>query len=70
MPIEFKGYSGTVPASIPYSSDPVGFYKWWKKPENADKVTLSKAEIIRLLVKVHQMEPKALLAKHLKMITK
>jgi len=70
MPIEFKGYPGTVLASIPYSNEPVAFYKWWKKPENADKVTLSKAEIIRLLVKVHQMEPKALLVKHLKMITK
>lgn len=70
MPIEFKGYPGTVLASIPYSNEPVAFYKWWKKPENADKVTLSKAEIIRLLVKVHQMEPNALLVKHLKMITK
>lgn len=70
MPIEFKGYDGKVPASIPYSNDPVGFYKWWKKAENADKVTLSKGEIIRLIVKVHQMEPKVLLAKHLKMITK
>ena len=70
MPIEFKGYTGKVPASIPYSTDPVAFYKWWKKAENNDKVSLSKAEQIRLFIKVHQMEPKVLLAKHLKMITK
>lgn len=70
MPIEFKGYPRAVPASIPYSNDPVGFYKWWRKPENANKITLSKAETIRLLVKVYQMEPNVLLVKHKKMITK
>lgn len=70
LPIAFKGYEGTVPALVPYSNDPVAFYKWWKKPENADFVTLSKAETIKLLVKVYQMEPGALLAKHKKMITK
>lgn len=32
MPIEFKGYPGTVLASIPYSNEPVAFYKWWKSP--------------------------------------
>lgn len=68
--IEFKGYTGKVPASIPYSTDPVAFYKWWKKAENTEKVTLSKMEQIRLFIKVHQMEPKALLVKHLKMISK
>ena len=70
MPIEFKGYESKVPALVPYSNDPVGFYKWWKKTENTDKVTLSKAETIKLLIKVYQMEPKVLLAKHVKMITK
>ena len=70
MPIEFKGYPGTIPASIPYSNDPIGFYKWWKKPENADKITMSKAETIQLLVKVYQMEPRALLTKHKKMFVK
>lgn len=70
MQIEYKGYDGKVAASIPYSTDPVGFYKWWKKPENSDKVTLSKGETIRLLVKVYQMEPKVLLSKHLQMISK
>ena len=70
MHIEFKGYEGTVPASIPYSNDPVAFYKWWKKPANNDKVSLSKKEQIRLFVKVYEKEPKALLVKHLQMITK
>ena len=68
MPIEFKGYPGTVPASIPYTSDLVGFYKWWKKPENTDKVILSKRDQIQLFVKVYQKEPSALLVKHKKMI--
>ena len=70
LPIVFKGYEGTVPALVPYSNDPVGFYKWWKKPENAGKVTLSKSETIKLLIKVHEMAPGALLVKHLRMITK
>ena len=68
LPIVFKGYEGKVPALIPYSNDPVGFYKWWKKAENAEMVTLSKTEIIKLLVKVYQMEPGALLQKHKRMI--
>ena len=69
LPIEFKGYEGKVPALVPYSNDPVGFYKWWKKPENTDKVTLSKAETIKLLIKVYQMEPGVLLVKHKKIIS-
>ena len=68
LPIVFKGYEGKVPALIPYSNDPVGFYKWWKKAENAEMVTLSKTEIIKLLVKVYQMEPGVLLLKHKRMI--
>lgn len=70
MPIEFKGYDEKVQARIPYANDPVAFYKWWKKPENNDKVTLSKAEQIRLFIKVYEQEPAALLVKHRKMITK
>ena len=57
-----------VPASIPYSSDPVAFYKWWKKAENNNKVTLSKADQIKLFIKVNQLEPKALLVRHKAMI--
>lgn len=70
MPIEFKGYEEKVQARIPYTNDPVAFYKWWKKTENNDKVTLSKGEQIRLFIKVYEQEPKALLVKHRKMITK
>lgn len=70
MPIEFKGYPGTVQASIPYSTDPVGFYKWWKKPENENKVTLSKIEVIKLLLKVYEKQPAVLLKKHLSLINK
>ncbi len=69
IPIEFKGYEGTVQALVPYSNDPVAFYKWWKKAENNNKVVLSKRERIQLFVKVYDMEPSALSAKHRKMIS-
>ena len=68
--ISYQGYEGLIPAIIPYSNDPVGFYKWWKKDENTDKVILSKNELIQLLIKVHQIEPNALLAQHRIMIKK
>lgn len=67
--IEFKGFQGTVCASVPYTNDPVAFYKWWKKPENINKVYLSKIEQIRLFIKVYEKEPKTLMAKHLKLIS-
>jgi len=70
MPIEFKGYDGPVAASIPYSNDPVAFYKWWKKAENQEKVTLSKGEQMRLFIKVNEMDSKVLVKKHKDMIMK
>ena len=68
--IEFKGYDGLIPASVPYTTTPVEFYKWWKKAENNDKVVLSKIDQIKLFIKVNQLEPKALLVKHKEMIMK
>ena len=41
--IEFKGYQAPVPAQFIYDSDPVAFYKWWKK--NQDKVMMNKEEL-------------------------
>lgn len=70
LPIEFQGYEGLVPAIIPYTNNPVAFYKWWRKTENSDKVILSKSETIKLLINVYQMEPNALLVKHKEMIKK
>ena len=70
MPIEFKGYDGPVAASIPYSNDPVAFYKWWKKADNQEKVTLSKGEQMRLFIKVNEMDSKVLVKKHKDMIMK
>lgn len=68
--IEYKGYEGRVPALVPYSNDPVGFYKWWSKKENAETVTLSKIDIYKLLIKVYEMAPSALLTKHKRLIIK
>ena len=67
--IEFKGFPGTVCASVPYTNDPVAFYKWWKKPENNSKVYMTKIEQIRLFIRVYEKEPQALLVKHKKMIS-
>lgn len=69
MPIDYKGYDRPIEASIPYSTDPVGFYKWWKKAENTGKVTMSKSELLKLVIKVNQLEPKALVAKHRALLT-
>lgn len=57
------GYENGVVARIPYESDPVKFYKWWHNI-NEDKVTMSKAELYQLLVRVYELKPKALVKKH------
>ncbi len=68
--IEFDGYDSPVAASIPYSNDPVAFYKWWKKAGNREKVYLSSRELHRLFIKVYQMAPNVLSATHVRMIKK
>jgi hypothetical protein len=60
--ISFKGYDSQVPASVPYTNEPVKFYKWWKK--NQTVVTLSKKERLELFFKVDQLDPKALIKVH------
>lgn len=62
LKIDFSDYPQAVSASIPYTDEPVKFYKWWK--QNDTKVTLSKKELIELLYKVNDLNPKALLKKH------
>ena len=67
LQIDFPKY-GMVMASVPYNTDPVNFYKWWKTHSTA--VTLSKDEILNLFLNVERNNPKALLKKHRKMIGK
>lgn len=60
--IEFPGYDNFVQAKIPYNLDPVKFYKWWHK--NESQVSMNKKELIELLIKVQELNEKALLKKH------
>ena len=43
MLIDFPGYGSEVEARIPYDTDPIAFYKWWRKGKNENKVYLSPA---------------------------
>lgn len=64
--IEFPGYNQLVSASIPYTDDPIKFYKWWK--QNEEKVTLSFKEKIDLFLRVEAIKPGTILMRHRKII--
>ena len=68
LKIDFPGYNQPVMASVPYQNEPVKFYTWWRK--NEDKVTMSKKELIELLIKVNEMNPNALVKKHKEIFAK
>lgn len=61
--IDFPGYPTGIEARIPFDTDPVGFYKWWRKGKHEDKLHVSLGNQIRLFQKVHKIEPKILLKK-------
>lgn len=63
MIIDFPGFSSEVEARIPYDTDPVAFYKWWRKGKNENRVYLSPAYQFKLFQKVAKMEPKIMLKK-------
>ena len=63
MIIDFPGFSSEVEAKIPYDTDPIAFYKWWRKGKNEYKVYLSPAYQFKLFQKVYAMEPKVMLKK-------
>ena len=66
--IEFKGYDTPVQAMVPFSAQPVEFYKWWI--ENPDRVKLSLKEKIQLFDKVFMESPTTLKREHKKIINK
>lgn len=66
--IDYPGYSTGIVASIPFETDPVGFYKWWRKGKHEDKVYLSLGNRVRLFQKVLMMDPKLILKKDLEII--
>ena len=65
--IEFPGYKNMVVAEFLYKNEPINFYKWWKK--NEDKVTLSRKELLELLLKVNECDSKLLLKRHKELLS-
>lgn len=63
MMIDFPGYTSEVQAKIPYDTDPIAFYKWWRKGKHEHVVYLSPAYQFKLFQKVSVMEPKIMLKK-------
>jgi hypothetical protein len=61
--IDFPGFSSDIPAKIPFDTDPIAFYKWWRKNKHEDVVYLSPGNQFRLFQKVSLMEPKVMLKK-------
>lgn len=66
--ISFKGYQHPVPAQIPYSNNPIEFYKWWSQHEN--EVAMSLAEKIKLFDIVFMTKPTVLTCEHKNLIKK
>lgn len=68
MMIDFPGYSSEIRARIPYDTDPIAFYKWWRKGKHEALVYLSPAYQFMLFQKVSVMEPKIMLKKDLEFL--
>ena len=68
MMIDFPGFPSEIEARIPYDTDPIAFYKWWRKGKNESKVYLSPAYQFKLFQKVSKMEPKVMLKKDLEFV--
>ena len=68
--IDFPGYGSGIVARIPFETDPVGFYKWWRKGKHEDKVYLNLANQIILFQKVSMMDKKVMLKKDLEILGK
>lgn len=60
--IDFPNFPKGTMAKVIYEQEPVKFYKWWK--QNEDKVTMSRMELIRLLLKVQELSPQSLVKRH------
>lgn len=66
--VDYPGYSTGIMAKIPFETDPVGFYKWWRKGKHEDKVHLNLPNQIRLFQKVSMMDKKVMLKKDLELL--
>ena len=70
LTIDYPGYGTGIIARIPFQTDPVGFYKWWRKNKHEDKVYLSLPNQIILFQKVALMDKKILLKKDLELLNR
>ncbi len=68
MLIDFPGYTSEVQAKIPFDTDPIAFYKWWRKGKHEHVVYLSPAWQFILFQKVSAMEPKIMLKKDIEFV--
>lgn len=68
MMIDFPGFNSEIEARIPYDTDPIAFYKWWRKGKNENKVYLSPAYQFKLFQKVSVMEPRVMLKKDIEFV--
>lgn len=66
--IEFPGYPNLVQALIPYSENPVTFYKWWRKHKN--EICMNLEEKIKLFLAVDKESHTALIKEHSAIIQK
>ncbi len=66
--IEFPGYPNLVHAVIPYSENPVTFYKWWRKHKN--EICMNLEEKIKLFLAVDKESHTALIKEHRAIIQK
>ena len=68
MLIDFPGFTSEIPAKIPFDTDPIAFYKWWRKGKHERVVYLSPAYQFILFQKVMTMEPKIMLKKDIEFV--
>lgn len=68
MLIDFPGYTSEIEAKIPYDTDPIAFYKWWRKGKHEHVVYLSPAYQFKLFQKVSVMEPRIMLKKDIEFV--
>jgi hypothetical protein len=61
--IDFPGFDTEIEAKIAFDTNPIGFYKWWRKGKHEHLVYLSQGNQFRLFQKVMLMEPKVMLKK-------
>jgi len=66
--IKFKGHDYPVPAIVPYSNNPIEFYKWWCA--NQLLVHMSFKEKVLLFEKVFNEKPDTLKKEHKQLIAK